>query len=315
MTETAPLDPQIEAFLGQIAALNQPKIHQLSPKEAREGYEAMRLLLEQPAQPIGKIEDRRIKGPGGEIPVRVYHPVAGSAPLPVIVFYHGGGFVIGSLDSHDDLCRRLVNETGFLLVAVDYRLAPEHPYPAAPEDAWTALKWVESAAADLGADPNRLILAGDSAGGNLAAVTAIRARSAGGPEITHQLLIYPVTQAHAETPSMAAFAEGYFLERQAMDWFVAHYLPDDALAADPGVSPLLAEDLSGLPPATIVTAGYDPLRDEGKAYADRLSEAGVAVSYRCEAPLIHGFANLAGVVDAASEAVTRLGRDLAEAVN
>ena len=222
--------------------------------------------------------------------------------LPGLVFFHGGGFVIGDLDTHDDLCRCLANGSGCRVVAVDYRLAPEHPFPAAVEDCWAAMKWIAEHASDFGiAGP--IAVGGDSAGGNLAAVVAQLAKSEG-PRIAFQLLIYPVTQLGGpEMPSMQENAKGYFLERESMQWFTRMYCPDAAQRSDPRLSPLIAKDLSGLPPAYVATAGFDPLRDEGKAYADKLDAAGVPVTHVNYPGMIHGFFSLRGLIPKAREAV------------
>jgi acetyl esterase len=299
------LDLKVRALLDQLKAAALPKLWELGPSAARAAMRS-RLLGGKDA-PIGGIEDRVIPGPAQDIPVRVYTPVdapknANEALLPGLVFYHGGGFVIGDLDTHDDLCRCLANGSGCRVVSVGYRLAPEHPFPAAVEDAYAAAKWVSDHAADFGI-AGEIAVGGDSAGGNLAAVVCQRAK-ADGPKIAFQLLIYPVTQlGQAELPSMRENAEGYFLERRSMDWFTRMYCPDAAHRSDPRLSPLLAKDLSGLPPAYVVTAGFDPLRDEGKAYADKLDAAGVPVTHVHYPGMIHGFFSMRGLIPKAREAV------------
>ncbi len=304
------LDAIVKGLLDQMAATPQPKLWELTPVQGREMYRAMAQVLEPPAIAIGKIENLAMPGPAGEIKLRVYTPVAsGATALPGLVYFHGGGWVIGDLDTHDALCRTLANETGARVVAVDYRLAPEHKFPAAADDGFAAVKWVETNAATLGIDPNRIAVAGDSAGGNLAAVVCLMAKQKGGPRIVHQLLIYPVTQWKADTGSMNSFAEGYFLEKKTMHWFFDQYAP----GADPNdwrVSPLAAADVSGLPRAYIVTAGFDPLKDEGKAYADKLNRAGVAAVYVDYPGMVHGFFNMQGVLPTSREAIA----DAAKAV-
>lgn len=299
------LDGIVKGLLDQMAANPQPKLWDLAPAEAREMYRAMATALEPPGLAIGKIENTTMPGPGGgEIKLRVYTPVAGGgAALPCLVYFHGGGWVIGDLDTHDALCRTLANETGARVVAVDYRLAPEHKFPAAADDAYAAVKWVEQNASKLGVDANRIAVAGDSAGGNLSAVVALMAKQKGGPRIVFQLLIYPVTQARANTASMNTFAEGYFLEKKTMEWFCDQYLDPSADLNDWRVSPLAAADLAGLPRAYVVTAGFDPLKDEGKAYADKLNHAGVAAVYIDYPGMVHGFFNMSGVVPTAREAI------------
>jgi acetyl esterase len=258
-------------------------------------------------EPIGRCEDRRIEGPAGEIPLRLYTPVdARGDALPGLVFYHGGGFVIGDLETHDDLCRCLANGSGCRVVSVDYRLAPEHPFPAAVDDCWAATQYVAANARAFGIDAARLAVGGDSAGGNLAAVVAQLAKLSGGPSIKFQLLIYPVTQLGSshETVSMRENAKGYFLEKDGMDWFTRCYVADPAHRNDPRVSPLLCKDLTGLPPAYVITAGFDPLRDEGKDYADALDKAGVSVTYVHYPSMVHGFFSFRSLVPKSREAIS-----------
>jgi acetyl esterase len=237
---------------------------------------------------LAEVEDRRIPGAAGEIGVRVYRP-EGRAPLPALVYFHGGGWVIGSLETHDGACRELANRVGCVVVSVDYRLAPESRYPAAAEDCYAATKWVAGNAQALGVDPARIGIGGDSAGGNLTAVVALMARDRGGPALRHQLLIYPVTDADFGRPSYRENAEGYLLTTKAMEWFWGHYVPDPAQRAEPYAAPLRAKDLAGLPPAFVITAEYDPLRDEGEAYAKRLQQAGVPTRLQRYDGAIHGF--------------------------
>jgi acetyl esterase len=298
------LDPIVKGLLDQMAANPMPKLWEVTPAQGRELYRTMAAALEPQGIAIGKIENVSMPGPAGEIKLRVYTPVAGgSTAIPALVYFHGGGFVIGDLDTHDALCRTLANETAARVVAVDYRLAPENKFPAAADDCFAAVKWVEQNAAKLGVDPNRIAVAGDSAGGNLSAVVSMMAKQKGGPRIVFQLLIYPTTQARAKTESMKAFAEGYFLEKPTMDWFFDQYLPAEVDLNDWRVSPLAAPDLSGLPRAYIVTAGFDPLKDEGKAFADKLNHAGVAAVYVDYPTMVHGFFNMSGVVPTAREAI------------
>jgi acetyl esterase len=306
------LDPQIKALLDQMAADPQPKLWEMPLDDARASYAALNALVDAQNVPIGKVENRTVPGPAGEVPVRVYTPVAAeAATLPALVFFHGGGFVIGNLDSHDALCRQLANESGCKTVSVDYRLAPEAPFPAAVEDCFAAVQWVEKNASDLGVDPNCIALAGDSAGGNLAAVISLMARDKGGPPICFQLLIYPVTRPEADTESMRALAEGYLLEKDTMDWFMAQYKPEKA---DWRASPLDAEKLENLPPALVITAGYDPLRDEGKLYADRLKAAGNQVDCVNYDGQIHGFFNMAGMIEESKKAIAAAAHKLRDAV-
>jgi acetyl esterase len=295
-----PLDPQIAQLLEQIAAADGPPMTAQTPQAARESYAAMAALDGRPAQPADT-EDRMIDGPGGAIPVRIYRPAAGG-PIPTLVYFHGGGFVIGGIATHDGLCQQLATAVPAVVVSVDYRLAPEHPFPAAVQDAEAATTWVREHGAELGGDPARIAVGGDSAGGNLAAVTARRLRDAGGPPIAFQLLFYPVTDFAGPHPSHDENAEGYLLTIDMMAWFKEHYLGGSD-PADPDASPLLARDLGGLPPALVVTAEYDPLRDEGEAYAAKLVEAGVEARVSRHAGMIHGFVSLGGLVGQAGEGV------------
>ncbi|OBI83920.1 alpha/beta hydrolase [Mycobacterium sp. E740] len=238
--------------------------------------------------PVAAVTELSIPGPAGDIRARHYRPAEGDGPL--LVFFHGGGQVIGSIDSHDDLCREICRRGGMHVLSVDYRLAPEHPAPAGTDDAYAAFRWAHEHAAELGADPNRVAVGGDSAGGNQATLVALRARTEG-PAPALQLLLYPVTNYRDTTLSQTLFAKGYFLTRDDMDWFRERYLSGGVDAADPRVSPLLSDDLSGLAPALVVTAGFDPLRDEGRQYAAAMRKAGVEVDHREFGSLIHGFAN------------------------
>ena len=289
-----PLHPQTRALLDQFAAAGGFDATQLPVPAVRELYAQMSLGRAVPA--VASVADRGVAGPAGEIPVRVYAPVAGRS-LPGIVYFHGGGFVIGSLDSHDGTCRALANASGCAVVSVDYRLAPEHRFPAAAEDCYAALRFVAERGAELGVDPRRLAVAGDSAGGNLAAVTALLARQRRGPDLRFQLLVYPVADHRFDTASYRENADGYFLTAAMMRWFWGHYLERPEQGDDPIASPLRAKDFAGLPPALVITAEYDPLRDEGEAYAARLREAGVATELRRYDGQIHGFFSLYDALD------------------
>ena len=276
----------------------------------------VRALFEQreppPGEDVASVEDLEVPGPDGPLPVRVYRPDGAAVPAPVVVFFHGGGWVLGSIATHDATCRGLANRTGAVYVSVDYRLAPEHPYPAAPEDCYAATCWVVDHAADLGVDPGRLAVAGDSAGGNLAAVVCQMARDRSGPAIAFQLLVYPVTDLDLDRwPSMEENADGPLLTREGMDWFARHYVGTLPFTGDPYAAPIRAADLSGLPPAYVATAGHDPLRDEGAGYAEALAAAGVTVGYDNFATMIHGFVGFADVVPAAGEARDRIAAALA----
>jgi acetyl esterase len=304
-----PLDPQARALLDQIAAAGIPPSHLLSVADAREMQLTRKRMLGGTPPPIANVTERSIPGPAGAIPVRLYTP-EGSAPFPVLVYFHGGGWVAGNLDTHDDTCRAVANEAGCIVASIDYRLAPEHKFPAAAEDAYAATCWAAEHAAEIGADPERLAIGGDSAGGNLAAVVALMARDRRGPAIVHQLLVYPVTDYSFDTPSYRDNAEGYLLTRASMEWYWGHYLASDADGDNPYASPLRAGDLSGLPPALVITAEYDPLRDEGEAYAKRLREAGVPVMSTCYPGMIHGFFGQFQLLDQGKEAIRQAGSAL-----
>jgi acetyl esterase len=257
------------------------------------------------SNPIGAVTDRAIDGPGGPIGLRFYTPRGISGTSPAIMYIHGGSFMHGDLDSHDSVCRILAEQAQVRVIAVDYRLAPEAPFPAAVDDVWAAWTWVNSHASGIGVDPTRIAVGGDSAGGNLSAVVAQRAVREGGPAPAFQLLIYPTTVFGQPTKSRDTFAEGFYLTREGMDLADENYLAGKEDLADPRLSPLLS-DPTGVAPAYIVTAGFDPLLDEGEAYADRLREAGVPVEYRCEEGMIHAFANMAGLSPSAADAVGRI---------
>ncbi len=306
-----PLDPALKMMLEQMAAQGGPQLHELAPAEAREVFENMPLPRPEVALPV--VEDRRIPGPAGEIPVRLYRPDA-DATLPGLVYFHGGGWVIGSLDTHDATCRELAQKAGCAVVSVDYRLAPENRYPAAAEDCYAATCWVAENGGFLGIDANALAVGGDSAGGNLTAAVSLMARDRSGPSLRMQLLIYPVTDADFDTGSYRDNADGYFLTRDTMRWFWGHYVPDSAGRSDPYAAPLRAADLSGLPAALVQTAEFDPLRDEGEAYAARLREAGVPTTCTRYDGMIHGFFAMGmltrGGRDAVDEAAQALGAAL-----
>lgn len=288
------LDPIAEGFLGQMAAAGGPQLHEMSPEVARQTFSVFNTLGGE-AQQVAKVENRTIPGPAGEIPVRIYTP-EGTAPFPALLFFHGGGWVIGDLDVVDVPCRALAHQAECVVISVDYRLAPEHKFPAAAEDCYAATKWVADNGAEIGVDSSRIAVSGDSAGGNLAAVVSQMAHAKKEPAIAYQVLIYPVTDATVSTPSYEENAEGYLLTKEGMIWFFNHYMTETTDRKDPLLSPLHAEDFSGLPPALVITAGFDPLRDEGEAYAAKLKEAGVPVQQTRYDSMIHGFLWLGGVL-------------------
>jgi len=302
-----PLDSQVQALLAELEQQGLPPFEQMSVPQAREVMGAFRDLQGEP-EPVGEIRDVLAPGPAGRLPVRVYHPSPGTA-LPLMVYFHGGGWVIGNVEVLDKPCRALANATQCVVASVEYRLSPETKFPGAAEDAHAATVWLAEHADELGADRERLVVAGDSAGGNLAAVTALMSRDRGTPPIAYQLLLFPVT-APARGTAFASYADnadGYLLTRGAMEWFWDHYLSDPAQATDPYAAPLHAEDLSGLPPALVATAEFDPLRDEGRAYAERLADAGVAVTSTTYDGLIHDFFLMGGVVGRTRELLTDVG--------
>lgn len=255
--------------------------------------------------PIGSVRDLAAPGPRGPIPLRLYRPagVADASALPLLVYFHGGGWVIGDLDTHDVACRTLAAGAGIAVLAVDYRLAPEHRFPAAVDDCIAAVRFARAEAAALGADATRIAVGGDSAGGNLAAVVCLALRDAGEPLPAFQLLIYPATDMRAVAPSHTANGQGYMLTADSIAYYREHYMPDAAEWADWRASPLLAPDHAHLPPALVLTAGFDPLRDEGRQYADALSGAGVACQYICFERQIHGFVTMGRVIDEANTAL------------
>lgn len=309
------LDSQARAILDLIARLGRPSYDQLGPVEARRVYRETRAALQPPPPELGVVKNLTADGPTGPIPVRLYRPLGVSdAGLPALVYFHGGGWVIGDLETHDVLCRQLAEQSGCAVVAVDYRLAPEHKFPAAVEDGCAATTWIVRHAAELGIDAARLAVGGDSAGGTLAAVVSLTARDDGGPPLAFQLLIYPATDMRADSASHAAFAEGLLLTRTLIRWFSAQYLGGDRDRDDWRASPINAGSLAGLPPALVVTAGFDPLRDEGEAYARRLRDAGVTVDTVCYGGMIHGFVTMGGVIDTANRAVAHAAASLRQAL-
>jgi len=303
-----PIDPQVQVFLKELEQLHTPPFNKLTPEQARAIAKASAATLE-PPQPVARIENHHVFGHGGLIPIRIYVP-EGPAPLPVFVYYHGGGWVLGDIDTHESLCTAIANAAGCLVVSVDYRLAPEHKFPAAVDDAYAAARWVADNAASFGGDPDRMAVGGDSAGGNLAAVVALMARDRRMFQPVFQVLIYPVTDHNFNTPSYTENAEGYLLSREDMRWFWDHYLAHVEDGDHPYASPLRARDLSRLPPALVITAEYDPLRDEGEAYATRLRHAGVAVTLSRYQGLIHAFIRHTERFDKARAAI----REVADAL-
>ncbi|MEM7408406.1 MAG: alpha/beta hydrolase [Pseudomonadota bacterium] len=295
--------PQIQAVMDKVAELGLPKMQTLSAEDGREQYLMMARARAGEVVEVGSVEVVQIPGPGGSFEARVYTPADAEGPLPLLVYYHGGGHVIGNPETHDPTTRNLCAGAACKVVSVNYRKGPEHKFPAAAEDAYAALRWCAENAAALGVDASRIAVGGDSAGGNLAAVTALMARDAGGPGLCFQLLVYPVADYHCASDSYVRYATGFgLLEAETMRWFQGHYLAEAADADDWRASPLLAPDLSGLPPALLMTAEYDVLHDEGEAFAAALKRAGVSVEHVDYPGMIHGFFTMIPIVDAAGEA-------------
>jgi acetyl esterase/lipase len=289
------LDPELQLLLRLASRVEEPPLETLSITAVRQNLERQAAAFEGPKIAGVSVDSLQIPGPDGPIPARLYIPELEEPPLPLLVYLHGGGWVRGSLNTHDNPCRFLAREAGVLVLSVDYRLAPEHKFPAAVDDALAALRFAGDNAADLGADPTRIALGGDSAGGNLTAAVSQVALATGDRTPAFCLIIYPATDLTHKRRSYHLFSEGFFLTEEHMDWYRSHYLPHDDAARDPRASPLLARDLSGLPPAYVATAGFDVLRDEGEEYAARLRAAGVAVALRRHRGLTHGFINLVGM--------------------
>jgi acetyl esterase len=320
------LHPQARALLALIEERGVPPTHTLAPQEARSFYRDRRTFTQPEPPRVGEVRALQAEGPLGPIPLRLYRPLAATradgrsaassarSALPVLVYFHGGGWVIGDLDTHDTLCRELANGSGCAVVAVDYRMGPEHRFPAAVDDCIAATRWVRDAAADLGLDPTRIAVGGDSAGGNLAAVVAIAARDAGDPKLAWQLLIYPATDMRRTAPSHTTNGAGYLLTRDTIGYFHDHYIDDPRHDLDWRASPLLYPDLAKLPPALVLTAGYDPLRDEGLAYAEKLTEAGSRATHVCFEREIHGFITMGRVLDEANAAVSMCAAELRRAL-
>ena len=303
-----PISTETAAFLESLAEADGPTFLEMSPDQARAAYVEMAAMQGEPAE-VASVENRGAPGPAGDVPIRVYRPAL-DAQLPVFVYYHGGGWVVGDLDSHDPLCRQIANVAGCAVVAVDYRLGPEHKYPAAAEDAYAVAAWLATDGATLGLDGDRIAVGGDSAGGNLAAVVPLMARDRQGPTIASQILIYPVTDHRFDTPSYREHAEGFILVADLMQQFWASYLADEADGQQPYASPLRAADLGGLPRALVMTAEFDVLRHEGEAYCERLRAAGVETRIHRYDGMMHGFLQFGTVIPEARDAVHEIASEL-----
>jgi acetyl esterase len=306
-TMCRPLDPRVRADLDAFAGMT--PFYQMKPPEARAAFDRVAAARPRLNDPVARVENRVIQGPTGQVPIRIYTP-DGKGPFPILLYFHGGGWVIGSLDAYDDLCRSLCQRAGCLVVSVDYRLAPEDRFPAGLEDCYAALAWCADLATEIGGDGRRLAVAGDSAGGNLAACVSLCARDRGGPKPLLQVLIYPVTNHNFDTASYHQMADGYGLVRNAMIYYWKCYLAQPEDGSNPYASPLQGGDLTGLPSAVIVTAHYDVLRDEGEAYAARLRQAGVAVRCTRYLEMNHGFLQCGATYAQAKRAV----QEIADAV-
>ena len=304
-----PLDPQIVTVMEAVAALGLPPNNEVSPEQARING---KMRPRAPGPEVGKVEDRTIPGPGGEIPVRIYTP-PGSGPFPGLAWFHGGGWVVGDLDTADGVSRHMCAGAGCVVVSVDYRLAPETKFPGAADDCYAATQWLAANAASLNVDSSRIATGGDSAGGNLSAAVSLMSRDQGGCDLVFQLLVYPVTERNFDTVSYIDNGQGYSLTREGMVWFWDHYLASDADATNPYAAPMHAADLSGLPPALVITAEYDPLRDEGEVFGQKLAAAGVPTVCTRYDGMIHGFFGMSAAVDKAKEAVDQAATSLREA--
>jgi acetyl esterase len=309
------LHPQARTLLDRMEQSGVPPAHELSVPEARAFFRERVGAVQSPPPAVAEVRDLAVDGPDGAIRLRYYRPIGASGgALPVLVYYHGGGWVLGDLDTHDAMCRELANRAGCAVIAVDYRRGPEHRFPAAVIDGIAAARWVHEHATELGLDGSRLAVGGDSAGGNLAAVVSIAARDGGELPIAFQLLIYPATDMHCTAPSHAENGRGYMLPRETLAWFIRHYVADPAQYSDWRASPLLHPDLSRLPPALVLTAGFDPLRDEAAAYAKRLTAAGNRASYVLFARQMHGFVSMSRLIDEAETALALCAAELRRAL-
>jgi acetyl esterase len=308
-----PLDPRVQRFLGILAAGNPPDVRKSSVAERRAGLTAL-MNLGRTNIPVARVEDHVLAGPGGDLKVRVYSPVEDLQALPGLVYFHGGGLVAGSIDTHDTIARALAMSCACRVLSVDYRLAPEYPFPCALQDSRSAVEYIAQNAAQFQVDPRRLGIAGDSAGATLAAATCQSIALAQGPPLALQLLICPILDYSRASASRLEFSSGYLVDQATLDHDLMHYLPAGVHASDPGVSPLLAPNIDGLPKTLIHTAEFDPLRDEGRNYFERLTRAGVEVSYTCHPGMIHLFYGLGAVIPYARKAFEQIGAQVRSAL-
>jgi acetyl esterase len=303
----APLDPLVQTVIDEVNAVEAPSLWDRPIADVRQDFSTLVLGLAAPGPAVGKVENRTISGPHGPIPVRLYWPAGSNrqGPLPVYINFHGSGYVVLGLDTHDHVCRALCKGADCIVVGVDYRKAPEHKFPKPTDDAWASTVWVAQHCSELGGDPKRIAVGGDSAGGCLAAVVAQRAKAEGGPALVFQLLVYPVTDSREDTASYKTYGEGYLLTAETMRWFFHCYFNNGAERATTTAAPLRAKDLRGLPPALVMTASHDPLHDDGVAYAEKLRKAGVPTEYINYQGHIHGFWTATGRFDIAAKAHTK----------
>ena len=306
--ETPGIDQDAAKVLFALRAADRPPMESLTPEQGRQAFRAMREAMKQPVPEMADVRNLEAPGPAGPIPLRLYRSNgAGAGPSPLMMFYHGGGWVVGDLETHDIQCRHFADAGGCTVIAVDYRLAPEHKFPAAADDCLAATNWVAANAGSLGIDAERMAVAGDSAGGNLAAVVALTAANGGAPKVRGQVLIYPTVDLRMGYGSYTRAGKGFTLTAGSMVWFRDHYLTNSDQVMDWRASPLLAGNLAKAPPAYIVTAGLDPLCDEGEAYANALKKAGVDVRFRCCSGQMHGFVGATGVIKQADEVIGEIG--------
>jgi len=292
------LDPQLKKILDSLDPAAEKPVEEMTPEEARTSWKADMAAVAGKPCTVASVSEREVPGPGGPLAIRVYTPDGMSDdPAPMLIYIHGGGYIRGDLDTHDDVCRFLCHHTPCIVASVDYRPAPENRFPDQIEDCYATASWLTDHASELGADPARIAIGGDSAGGNFACSTTILARDKNGPKFCFQLLIYPVTDLASDNESKRLYSSGYLLN--SMPFYIQSYVRNDADLTDPLASPLRAADLSNLPPAFVLTAGFDPLRDEGQAYARKLQDAGVVVEHKCYESMIHGFVSITGLIDAA----------------
>lgn len=309
------LDPNAKKILDMLATAGAANAPGFSAQQMRDGFHRMAMLVDDRQVPVGKIVDGQLPGPAGTLRSRSYVPLGPvGEQMPGLVYFHGGGGIFGSIDTHEGLCRMLANESGCKVIAIGYRQAPEHKFPAALEDCYAATVWVFERALQLGLDPKRIAVGGDSAGGNLAAVVCQQSKQNMGPRIALQVLLCPFLDLDAETKSSRTFDQGYFLNKATIEWMISLSCAPDIDRSDPRISPLRAEDVSGLPQAHIHTAEFDPLRDEGEAYARKLQSAGVAVKYTCHMGMIHHFFGMAGVIPYARDAMKAAGAAIKQAL-